>query len=241
MPFAFEDLCDWAKPKIDLDAPKIISGGGKRTAYALLWSPRLFQDERAAEMHRVSFRLHGFIANLDIRPLGNWNKYVQTGTYILRLTDTSRTIGGVKGAVQYITLVGNEQAAAFDPQIQVIQNLDRYIYGELRGQNGLPPRKQTAINLRRRVFTKVRPSVYLNGCNSKMLGSYISSSYRSRRRPARCRSGGSARTSPRLEGCSPPLSRYAAFRRDCQTRYGACLQERGFRRSPRIRRHIGLQ
>ena len=74
MPVAFEDLCDWAKPKIDLDAPKIISGGGKRTPYALLWSPHLFQDDRADEMHRVSFRVHGFISNFDIRPLGNWNK-----------------------------------------------------------------------------------------------------------------------------------------------------------------------
>ena len=209
MPVSFEDLCDWAKPKIDLDAPKIVSGGGKRTPYALLWSPRLFQDERAGEMHRVSFRLHGFISNLDIRPLGNWNKYVPSNSKQHYLTDPCRTISGAKGAVQYITLVGNEQAAAFDPQIQVIENLDRYIYGELRGQNRLPPRRQTTINLRRRVFTKVSHLALSPSSFSYLSGTHIISSFRSGGESVRRRPRSRSRYSAGLESRTPPLSCYA--------------------------------
>ena len=58
-------------------------------------------------------------------------------------------------AVQYITLVGKEEDEAFGPQIGVLRALDELAHSSVRATTTLPERSETAINLRRRVFTRV--------------------------------------------------------------------------------------
>ncbi|EPS92675.1 hypothetical protein FOMPIDRAFT_94317 [Fomitopsis schrenkii] len=49
---------------------------------------------------------------MSIGPLGSWNK----------------SADGAKSAAQFITLVGNDQAAAFEPQVATLRSLDRFIH-----------------------------------------------------------------------------------------------------------------
>ena len=58
-------------------------------------------------------------------------------------------------AVQYVTPIGQEQNVPFDPQIATLRALDQRIHGDLRAENDLPKRSDNAINLRRRVFSRV--------------------------------------------------------------------------------------
>lgn len=76
MPATFDDLTRWATINVDYDSPIYNNGYGKRTPYALLWSPTLFEDHRSASPQRVLFRMHGFLASFNIRPLGDWDGYV---------------------------------------------------------------------------------------------------------------------------------------------------------------------
>ena len=73
MPSTFDALTQWATVTVDDDSPMYRSSNGKRTPYALLWSPKLFNDERADSPQRVLFRVHGFLARFNVRPLGDWD------------------------------------------------------------------------------------------------------------------------------------------------------------------------
>ncbi|KAH9829288.1 uncharacterized protein C8Q71DRAFT_863351 [Rhodofomes roseus] len=141
VPVSFDDLSKWADVEIDTTQPRSMDMGSPRTHYTLLWSPTLFAEAGHGIRRRALIRLHGVLGGFCVSPLGNW----------------SGSPDDAKKAVQFVTLLGHDHPAVFDPQVQTLSAIDDLVFRSLRAPQTPVERKCGVINLRWRVFSRVTP------------------------------------------------------------------------------------
>ncbi|OBZ78024.1 hypothetical protein A0H81_02092 [Grifola frondosa] len=135
MPCDFETLTAW----IVVETAVEHEDGRHRTM--VLYHPRLFNDD-CGQRYEVVVRLQGFVEEVNIGPLGDWNGHEQ----------------GAPKAQQSLTLGHGGVRAPFEAQREGLNALRDVVLLSLNMEPADHVSSSPSIKLQRRVFSRVRPT-----------------------------------------------------------------------------------
>ncbi|OBZ74980.1 hypothetical protein A0H81_05471 [Grifola frondosa] len=135
MPSDVDNLCAW------FSTESVAERADGELCTMALYRPEVYLDD-AGERYQVVVRLQGFVEDASLAPLGNWNG---------KETDAAK-------AVQFLTLGHGGFPLAFEAQNDALNAWRKLIMLSLSQRAPDTSLSHATIWLKRRVFTRVRPT-----------------------------------------------------------------------------------